>query len=165
MVTIEENLLKLELERTWALLHATSKSPKKRIAFYDQLPPPPWAKDGTPGWMKEEHTGYERKEIQSSHDRIMTAALKKGFVSYSHFPIFAIRLRQLRHYMDNQKPTSFRQLWIDKRDSLGYYTFSALIVIGVLGILLALVSLAVSIAQAVASFRALGPGPPTVPST
>jgi len=67
--------------------------------------------------------------------------------------------------MDNQKPTGFRQLWVDRRDSLNYYTFWGVIAIGVLAILLALVSLAVSIAQAVASFRALDLGTPSASPT
>lgn len=158
--SLKEKSLNDELERTWVFLYATSKSPKQRRSFYERLPRPPWANDGAPKWMKEQQTGQPQR-IEESHQRILSAALRKGFVRYAQFPIFETRLRQLRHYMDNQKPRGFRQLWVDRRDSLNYYTFWGVIIIGVLTILLALVSLAVSIAQAVASFRALDLGAPS----
>jgi hypothetical protein len=158
---LKERSLNDELERTWMFLYATSKSPKQRRSFFESLPRPPWADDGAPEWMKEQQTGQPQERIEGPHDRILTAALRKGYISYSQFPIFETRLRQLRHYMNNQKPTGFRQLWIDRRDSLNYYGFWGFVVIGVLTILLALVSLAVSIAQAVASFRALDLGIPS----
>ena len=149
-----------ELEQTWAFLYATSKYPKQRRSFYERLPRPPWADDGAPEWMKNQQTG-QPQGIEEPYQHILRVASKKGFVPYAQFPIFETRLRQLRHYMDNQKPRGFRQLWVDRRDSLNYYTFWGVIIIGVLAILLALVSLAVSIAQAVASFRALDLGAPS----
>ena len=158
---MKERSLNDELERTWMFLYATSKSPKRRRSFFESLPQPPWADDGAPEWMKELQTGQGQEGIEGPNDRILAAALERGFVSYSHFPIFETRLRQLRHYMDNQKPTGFRQLWVDRRDSINYYGFWGFVVIGALTILLALVSLAVSIAQAVASFRALDLGTPS----
>jgi hypothetical protein len=57
--------------------------------------------------------------------------------------------------MDNEKPRGFRQLWKDNRDSLNYYTFWGVIILGGLSVALALFSLAVSVAQTVASFQAL----------
>jgi len=64
--------------------------------------------------------------------------------------------------MDTQKPTSFWQLWKDKRDRLNYYTFLAVIIFGSLSIVLAFFSLAVSIAQTYAAFKALNvPAQPT----
>ncbi len=83
------------------------------------------------------------------------SALNKDPISYSQFPIFEKRLRQLRHHMDNQKPRGFRQLWNDRRDSLTYYTFWGVIVLGIITVFLALASLAVGVVQAVASFQAL----------
>jgi hypothetical protein len=154
-----------ELERTWMFLYTTSKSPKQRKSFYEHLPRPPWADDGAPEWMKEQQTGQPRRGIEGPHERILTAALKDASVYYSRFPIFETRIRQLRHYMDNQKPIGFRQLWVDRRNSFNYYTFWGFVVVGILTILLALVSLAASIAQAVASFRALDPGIPSTSPT
>jgi hypothetical protein len=46
-------------------------------------------------------------------------------------------------------------MWKDKRDTSNYFTFWAVIVFGGLSVLLAFLSLAVSIAQTVASFKAL----------
>lgn len=74
---------------------------------------------------------------------------------YSQFDIFENRVRQLKFYMDSQKPRGFRQLWRDKRDALNYYTFWGVIIFGASTLFLAIVSLAVSAAQAVAAFKAL----------
>jgi hypothetical protein len=162
---LKEKLNK-ELELTWAFLYSTTKNEKRRISFYNRLPPPPWAKDGTPEWMKEQQMGKPQPGmIERPRDRILMVSLGQGLVQYSQFPIFETRLRQLRNYMDNQKPRGLRQLWIDKRDSSNYYAFWGVIVIGVLTIFLALVSLAVSIAQAWASFRALDLANPPAPPT
>ena len=78
---------------------------------------------------------------------------------YSGFIIFENRIRQLVFYMNTQKPQGLRQLWRDKRDTLNYYTFWGVIIFGGLSVFLALFSLAVSVAQTVASFRALNLGP------
>lgn len=89
---------------------------------------------------------------------------KQGILKpYSEFIIFENRIRQLVHYMDTQKPQGFRQLWRDKRDTLSYYTFWGVIIIGGLSVFPELFSLAVSIAQMVASFRALDLGTSTAP--
>jgi hypothetical protein len=162
--SLKEKSLNDELERTWMFLYATSKSPKQRRSFHERLPRPPWADDGAPEWMKEQQTG-QPQGIEESHRRILGVALRKGFVPYAQFPIFETRLRQLRHYMDNHKPRGFRQLWVDRRDSLKYYTFWGAIIIGVLAILLTLASLVMSIAQTVASFRALDRGAPSASET
>jgi hypothetical protein len=81
---------------------------------------------------------------------------------YSEFITFGNRIRQLVHYIDTQKPQGFGQLWRDERDTLSYYTFWGVIILGGLSVFLALFSLAVSIAQMVASFRALDLGASTV---
>jgi len=57
--------------------------------------------------------------------------------------------------MDSRKPRGLSQLWKDNRDSLNYYTFWGVIILGGLGVFLAICSLAVSVAQTVAAFRAL----------
>lgn len=90
---------------------------------------------------------------------------KHDQLRYSDFPVLENRLRQLRHYMDSQKPLTLWQLWKDKRDTLNYYTFWGVIFFGGLSVFLALFSLAVSIAQAVASFKALNLAPMPAPST
>jgi hypothetical protein len=91
--------------------------------------------------------------------KIGDASLNGLPVSYDQFPLFETRLRQLRRYMDSQKPRGLRQLWKDNRDSLGYYTFWGVIIFGGLTVVLALFSLSVSVAQTVAAFRALDASP------
>ena len=73
--------------------------------------------------------------------------------SFTHFPRFGTRLRQLKFYMDNQKPSGWYQMWKDKRDRVQHVTFWAVLIFGSISIVLALFSLAVSSAQTVAAFR------------
>lgn len=75
---------------------------------------------------------------------------------YSSYPIFGQRLRELQKYMEKQRPRNLRQIWKDRRDTVGYWAFWAVIVVGGLSILLALVSIAISSAQLVAGFEAIG---------
>jgi hypothetical protein len=118
-------------------------------------------------YLKDGHIGqgfgtsedYRRSILKTAYDDVATMSSNKQPIPYARFPLFETRLRQLRHYMDGQKPRGFRQLWKDNRDSLNYYTFWGVIVFGGLSVILALFSLAVSIAQTVASFRALAGSP------
>ena len=75
--------------------------------------------------------------------------------SFAHFPRFGDRLRELKFYMDNQKPSDWYQLWKDKRDRVQHVTFWAVLVFGSISIVLAFVSIAVSSAQTVAAFRSI----------
>ena len=97
-------------------------------------------------WM---HISYLLELSQSSS----LSELEK----YSAYPIFGDRLRELKGYMDKQRPKNLRQLFKDRRDTVGYWAFWAVIAVGGLSILLALISIAVSSAQVVAGFRALKP--------
>lgn len=76
---------------------------------------------------------------------------------YSAYPIYGERLRELKAYMDKQRPKNLRQLFKDRRDTVGYWAFWAVVFVGGASIVLALISIAVSSAQTVASFKALGP--------
>lgn len=78
-------------------------------------------------------------------------------ISYSQFPVYGARLRELRTYMDSQQPTGLRALWKDRRNSNGYYTFWFVTIFGTLSVFLATCALAVSIAQTWAAFRQAGP--------
>ncbi|CAF9931198.1 MAG: hypothetical protein ALECFALPRED_004952 [Alectoria fallacina] len=78
--------------------------------------------------------------------------------SFSHFPRFSSRLREIKFYMDNQKPSGWYQMWKDKRDRVQHVTFWAVLVFGTISITLALISIAVSSAQTVAAFRSVGGG-------
>jgi hypothetical protein len=110
-------------------------------------------------YLKDQHIGHNfpnqfKSTLERAYRQVACASSNKYPIRYD-FLLFETRLRQLRHYMDEQKPRGFRQLWKDNRDSLNYYTFWGVIVFGGLSVLLALFSLAVSVAQTVASFREL----------
>jgi hypothetical protein len=78
-----------------------------------------------------------------------------NLMRFDHCGIFENRVRILKAYMDMQKPSGLRALWRDKRDSGQWYTFWLVSIVGGISILLALASLAVSIAQTAAAFQAL----------
>lgn len=121
------------------LLH--SKTSGKLVDLLNAGPPYP-----LDFWM---HVSYLLELSQSSS----LSELEK----YSSYPIFGDRLRELKGYMDKQRPKNLRQLFKDRRDTVGYWAFWAVIAVGGLSILLALISIAVSSAQVVAGFRALRP--------
>lgn len=105
------------------------------------------------------------KSLTSSYcfetrDHLLFRLSKRGSLpherlSYSQFPAYAARLRELRAYMDAQKPKGLRALWRDRRDSNTYYTFWFVAIFGSLSVLLATCALAVSIAQTWATFHTL----------
>lgn len=68
-------------------------------------------------------------------------------ISYSQFPIYGDRLRELRTFMDTQQPKGLRALWRDKRNSNTYYPFWFVALFGSLSVFLAACALAVLIAQ------------------
>lgn len=78
-------------------------------------------------------------------------------MSYSQFPIYETRLRQLRSYMDSQQPKGLGALWKDRRNSNTYYTFWFVTIFGCLSVFLATCGLAVSIVQTWAQLRSLPP--------
>ncbi|KAI4185605.1 MAG: hypothetical protein LQ348_004347 [Seirophora lacunosa] len=70
-------------------------------------------------------------------------------LSYSSFPHYEHRIRELRAYMDSQQPKGLRALWRDRRNSYTFYTFWLVILIGIVTVVLAVGSLATSIAQTI----------------
>ena len=94
-------------------------------------------------------------QIPDLHDKFVPMAELPRSLPYTSFGSYEKRLRVLRHYMDTSKPTGFRNLWHDRRDSLTYYTFWGVIVLGGLSVLLGLLSLLVGVAQTIAAFKAL----------
>lgn len=152
-----------EVRKTWAMLFAADRTAKKRKQYYKLVSGEKFLrtfefdemrvfKD-----MRDHHlnAATERHFSNRSYRRTLDSALNKETISYASFPTFETRLRQLRHYMDSQKPRGILQLWKDKRDTLNYYTFWGVIIFGSLSIFLAFFSLAVSVAQTIASFKAL----------
>lgn len=162
------NRLDSEIRRSWAFLFATDSRLEIRKKDYESvdgnnLMNPTIYFNLKPYKLLERyedirslHLGKDTKSYYASeYQEMFETAQSKRLVPYAQFPVYANRLRQLRHYMDSQKPRGFRQLWKDKRDTLNYYTFWGVIIFGSLSIFLAFFSLAVSVAQTVASFKAL----------
>jgi hypothetical protein len=149
-----------EIVRSWAILFTTDSRSKKRASDHDELilGEGTAAEDFLHNDAKNLHLGNTKalsNHYSYTYWKTQTAAFHKDELPYSDFPLFETRFRQLRHYMDTQKPRGLRQLWKDNRDSLNYFTFWGVIIFGVLSVFLALFSLAVGIAQTVASFKAL----------
>ena len=78
---------------------------------------------------------------------------------YKQFPTFKRRISVLERYMSHQRARTLKDLWRDRRDTLSWYTFWAVLIIGGFGLILTIASLAVSTAQTVAAFQALNPPP------
>ncbi|KAI5846861.1 hypothetical protein BZA05DRAFT_405682 [Tricharina praecox] len=70
----------------------------------------------------------------------------------SDFPVFGDRLLVLKTLL---KPNGIRGLWKDKRDSLQWYTFWAVVCLGCFGAIVAVLQLALSAVQAWASVKSL----------
>ena len=83
------------------------------------------------------------------------AATNMLFDLYERYPVFGDRLRILVAYMDSQKPGGLRGLWYDKRDEGAWFTFWAVLWIGGISLLIALLSLGVSVLQTVAAMKQL----------
>jgi hypothetical protein len=63
------------------------------------------------------------------------------------FPHLRPKLDIIRHAIEAESPRNLLGLWKDKRNTLSWWTFWAVVVIGGLGLLLAAAQTAVSIAQ------------------
>lgn len=76
-----------------------------------------------------------------------------SYSSQDDFLLYGKRLAKLQEFCQRQQPSRLRDLWRDRRNPLQCYTFWAVLVVGGLSILLALLQLGVGIAQLVVSFR------------
>lgn len=77
-------------------------------------------------------------------------------VSYSHttdFPIFGARLLAIQAHVLSQHPNRIKALWQDKRDLLRWYTLWAVIFIGIVGLLLAVLQIILSALQVAIAWR------------
>lgn len=63
------------------------------------------------------------------------------------FPIFRSKLAILLRHLSNKKPRTWKELWLDSRDSASWLTFWAVLVIGGLGIILAFIQVVLQIVQ------------------
>ncbi|KAI0893452.1 hypothetical protein F4806DRAFT_504915 [Annulohypoxylon nitens] len=71
------------------------------------------------------------------------------YSAQDHFPTFGPRLLALQRYNMRRQPSKILDLWRDQRNPLQWYTFWAVLLIGVIGFLLSIFQLAVSIIQVV----------------
>lgn len=69
-------------------------------------------------------------------------------ITFTQYPFYHHRLRELRSYMDSRQPRGLAALWRDRRNSNLYYTFWFVLIFGVLGMILAFGTLAVAVLQA-----------------
>ncbi|XXH00200.1 hypothetical protein Hte_006542 [Hypoxylon texense] len=72
------------------------------------------------------------------------------------FPHLRTRLFRLNTYLNERNPRSWRELWLDNRDSASWLTFWAVILIGGIGLLLAFIQVVLQIAQLAISLRQQG---------
>ena len=65
------------------------------------------------------------------------------------FPMLEGKLSALADYLSEKRPKTWKQLWQDKRDGGQWFTFWAVLIIGALGLLLALIQVLLQITQLV----------------
>ncbi|KAK4941379.1 hypothetical protein LTR10_018648 [Elasticomyces elasticus] len=156
-----------ELSDTYSLLFRSRRDAyKENIREYGLLPVPQWLRvcygdeKGTlseriardMSWFlhpKRPRVSDIEYHLQNADKRLLPTQL------FERYRIWGDRLRELKAYMDSQKPGGIRGLWADKRDSGQWYTFWAVLIIGGLGLLISFLGLVAGIVQAVASFKAL----------
>jgi hypothetical protein len=81
-------------------------------------------------------------------------AYERGTYSLKQdFPHLRSRLISLNIHLSKTKPRSWKEMWLDKRDSANWLTFWAVIIIGSLGIFLAFLQVLLQILQLVLQTR------------
>ena len=171
-----------EIFTTWSLIFTSSRTEKQARRTYQTLGAPIWlsllgqTKVGSWRIANEcdigpescpsmyyflDSTGSDHfcPEIRTHLDLRWSGddKLPHERLSYSKFPIYEDRLRELRAYMDSQQPKGLFALWQDKRNSNAYYTFWGVLIFGSLSVVLAFCSLAVTTAQTWATFHYASP--------
>lgn len=169
-----------EICSTWSIFFTSKGAEKMSRKEYEKLKAPKWmsllAHSELGTWDSEQEIQEESDNSPAlSHfmgkstlsdfcfetqDHLLTRWTNPGKtarerLSYSQFPIYGDRLRELRAYMDSQQPKGLRALWRDKRNSNTYYTFWFVAIFGSLSVFLAMCALAVSIAQTWATFHTM----------
>ena len=72
---------------------------------------------------------------------------KESYDLRQDFPILRSRLVNLQRELARSKPRSWKELWRDKRDSAGWFTFWAVIIFGAISILLSAIQVLLQILQ------------------
>lgn len=171
-----------EIFRTWRMIFTSNTGGRESHRIYAKLAAPRWlrllaasdfhtslANEETEPFIVEAQPlskfGLDRENNStrycletSIHLREHQKQINKKFhneLTYPLFPHYGDRLRTIRAYMDSQRPSGFKALWVDKRDLHAYYTFWLVIMFGALSVLLAMFALATTIAQTWAQFQSL----------
>ena len=156
-----------ELSETYSLLFRSQQNKRQEdLIQYGLLPVPQWlrvfygSENGTLSGAEAQNMSYFLREGKPRvsdieyHLKHIDTKLPPTQL-FEKYQIWGDRLRQLKAYMDSQKPGGIRGLWADKRDSLQWYTFWAVIIVGGASVLLSILGLMVSIVQTVGTFKGL----------
>jgi hypothetical protein len=81
--------------------------------------------------------------------------VRETFDASSDFPILSDRLDRIQRFIDGIQPNRIRSLWKDKRDILRWYTFWAVVILGGVNLVIAMVQAALSSAQVQLARQAL----------
>lgn len=167
-----------EISATWSIIFTSNSSEKEAQRWYEKLIAPPWlsllAHTTLKTWdSKQEAHDAPGPKLSRFFDKPMSSKFcfeapdhlrlrwsknrkqPNERMSYSQFPMYEDRLRELRSYMDSQQPKGLGALWKDRRNSNTYYTFWFVTIFGGLSVFLATCGLAVSIAQTWAQFQSI----------
>lgn len=156
-----------ELSNTYSLLFRSRKDTyQANIAQYGLLPVPQWLRvcyGGENGTLPNRTAKDMSYFLQPKRARVSDIEFHLAEANnrlpptqlFAKYVIWGDRLRQLKAYMDGQKPGGIRGLWVDKRDSSQWFTFWAVVIFGSIGLLLSFLGLIVGIVQAVGTFKAL----------
>lgn len=156
-----------QLSKTYSLLFRSRRDTyKENLREYGLLPVPQWLRicyadeHGTLPFRAAPDMSYflhpKRERVSEIENHLAEANTRlPPTQSFDNYHIWQDRLRELKTYMDGQKPGGIRGLWADKRDSGQWYTFWAVIIIGGLGLILSFLGLVAGIVQAVGTFQGL----------
>lgn len=80
--------------------------------------------------------------------KLMNRSLDKDSYDLKQdLPVLRSRISRLHKILSARKPRSWRELWRDKRDSAGWYTFWTVLIFGAVTILLSLIQVLLQIVQ------------------
>lgn len=82
-----------------------------------------------------------------STSRTFTGPVRDAYDAEVDFPILRERLEKILQHMQGIQPNRFMALWRDQRDLRLWYTIWAVIILGILGIVIALASMLLAAIQ------------------
>lgn len=72
------------------------------------------------------------------------------------FPVLKSRIAVLFRHLSTKRPRTWRELWRDKRDSASWFTFWAVLIVGGIGLTLALIQVILQIVQVALQIKQMG---------